>query len=166
MRILIVEDEKKIADSLKKGLEQESYSVDVAYDGNYGYELASIEEYDLIVLDVMLPGLDGFIICKKIREEGIKTPVIFLTAKGELEDKLEGFNFGADDYLLKPFHFDELLARMKALLRRPKNLLNDILSCSDLTLNTTTFEVKRKNKRIELSKKEFALLEYLMRNKK
>jgi DNA-binding response OmpR family regulator len=165
MRLLVVEDEKKIADSLKKGLEQEAYAVDVAYDGEYGYDLASTEDYDLIVLDLMLPGMDGMTLCKKLREEGKSTPVLMLTAKGELEDKVEGLNIGADDYLVKPFAFAELLARIKALARRPKKSLSSVLKVGDLSLDTNSYKVTRAGKEVMLSKKEFALLAYLLKNK-
>ena len=164
MKVLIVEDEHKIANSIKKGLKQESYAVDIAYDGIKGYDLASTENYDVIVLDLMLPGMDGVEICKKLRAENIHTSILILTAKGELDNKVEGLNSGADDYLVKPFAFAELLARMKALARRPKDSLGTILRLEDLTLNTVTYEVKRSEKDIKLSRKEFALLEYLMRH--
>lgn len=164
MRILVVEDEHKIANSIKKGLEQESYAVDVAYDGNDGYDLASSEGYDVIVLDLMLPGMDGVEICRRLRAENIHTPILILTAKGELDDKVNGLNSGSDDYLVKPFAFAELLARIKALARRPKDSLGTTLKYEDLVLNTLTYEVKRSEKDIELSRKEFALLEYLMRH--
>ena len=165
MRILVVEDEHKIANSIKKGLEQETYAVDVAYGGEEGFDLASSEEYDVIILDLMLPGLDGLTICKKLRrEENIHTPILILTAKGEVEDKVKGLNSGADDYLPKPFAFSELLARIRALARRPKQVLESSLTVEDLTLNTLTYQVNRSGKNIELSKKEYALLEYLMRH--
>src|SRR3989344_255220 len=165
MRILVVEDEHKIANSIKKGLEQESFAVDVAYDGSDGFDLATSEEYDVIILDLMLPGLDGLTICKKLRrEENIHTPILILTAKGEVEDKVKGLNSGADDYLPKPFAFSELLARIRALARRPKQVLESSLRVEDLTLNTLTYQVNRSGKNIELSKKEYALLEYLMRH--
>jgi two-component system, OmpR family, response regulator len=164
MRILVIEDEHKIANSIKKGLEQESYAVDVAYDGNDGYDLATTESYDVIILDLMLPGMDGVSICKSLREQKIHIPILILTARGELADKVDGLNSGADDYLVKPFAFAELLARVKALARRPKDSLGSVLNVSDLSLNTMTFEVKRGDKNINLSKKEFALLEYLMRH--
>lgn len=166
MRILIIEDEHKIANSIRKGLEQESYAVDVTYTGNDGYDLASTEEYDLIVLDRLLPGMDGLNICKKLREIQIHTPILLLTAKGQINDKVEGLDAGADDYLVKPFAFEELLARIRALTRRPKNNLGAILKVSDLSLNTLTFEVRRSGKLIQLSSREFALLEYLMRHAK
>lgn len=166
MRILVVEDEHKIANSIKRGLEQESYAVDVAYDGEQGFDLAATEDYDVIVLDLMLPKVDGMDICKKLRkEENIHTPILMLTAKGQLDDKVKGLNAGADDYLVKPFAFAELLARIRALTRRPKSSLRPVLTAEDLSLNTLTFEVKRAGKQIRLSKKEFALLEYLLRHK-
>jgi DNA-binding response OmpR family regulator len=164
MKILVVEDDHKIANSIKKGLEQESYAVDVAYAGDEGYDLASGEEYDVMILDLMLPGMDGMTICKELRSNSIHTPILILTAKGQIDDKVEGLNSGADDYLVKPFAFAELLARVKALSRRPKDAKGTILQASDLTLNTITYEVMRADKRIDLSRKEFALLEYLMRH--
>lgn len=165
MRILIVEDEHKIANSLKQGLEQEGFAIDVAYTGTDGYDLATTETFDLIVLDLMLPGMDGAKICEKLRGQNIHIPIIMLTAKSELEDRVSGLNLGADDYLTKPFAFTELLARIRALLRRPHNLIPSKLSCGDLNVNTQTFVVTRKEIVIPLSKREFALLEYLLRNK-
>ncbi|MBI5127373.1 response regulator transcription factor [Candidatus Roizmanbacteria bacterium] len=165
MRILVVEDEHRIANLIKKGLEQESYAVDVAYNGDDGYDLASTEEYDTIILDLMLPGLDGIKITENLRKEKIHTPILILTAKGQIQDKVKGLDSGADDYLTKPFSFEELLARVRALMRRPKTAVTENLVASDLTLNSKTFEVKRGGKSIELSSKEFSLLEYLMRNK-
>lgn len=165
MRILVVEDEHKIATSLKKGLEQESYAVDLAFTGPDGYDLAASEDYDLIILDVMLPGISGIEICKKLREENNHTPILMLTARGQTGDKVQGLNSGADDYLTKPFAFEELLARIKAVSRRPKKTTGSIYSAADLTLDTLTYEVKRGEKKIPLSAKEFSLLEYLMRNK-
>ncbi len=164
MRILVVEDEHKIANSIKKGLEQESYAVDVVFDGNNGFDLASTEDYDVIILDLLLPEIDGLTICKKLREEKIHIPILILTAKGGLNDKVEGLDAGADDYLTKPFAFEELLARVKALMRRPHNSTGTILSVEDLNLNTISYEVKRANLQIQLSNKEFALLEYLLRH--
>ncbi len=164
MRILVIEDEHKIANSIKKGLEQELYAVDIAYTGDDGYDLASTEEYDLIILDRLLPGLDGIDICKKLREKQIHTPIILLTAKGQVHDRVEGLNSGADDYLVKPFAFEELLARIKALTRRPKGNIGSVLAVSDLSLNTLTYEVKRGKIKINLSRKELSLLEYLMRH--
>ena len=166
MRILVVEDEHKIANSIKKGLEQESYAVDIAYEGRQGFDLAATEDYDVIILDLMLPKMNGVKVCKKLRkEENIHTPILVLTARGQLDDKVNVLNAGADDYLVKPFAFTELLARIRALTRRPKNSLSSVLEIQDLTLNTLTFEVKRAGKQIKLSKKEYALLEYLLRHK-
>lgn len=165
MRILVVEDEHKIANSIKKGLEQENLAVDIAFTGNEGYDLASTEDYDLIILDLLLPGMDGVEICKKLREQQIHTPILILTAKGQLNDKVTGLNAGADDYLTKPFAFEELLARIRALTRRPKDLLGAVLTCEDLSLDTLNYEVKRAGKSIKLSSREFSLLEYLLRHK-
>jgi DNA-binding response OmpR family regulator len=164
MRILVVEDEHKIANSIKRGFEQETWATDVAYDGSDGYDMASSEDYDVIVLDLMLPKMDGIEICKKLRAQSIHTPILMLTARGELADKVGGLNSGADDYLVKPFAFEELLARVKALSRRPKETKTEELKVDNLTLNTNSFEVKKNGKSVELSRKEFALLEYLMRN--
>lgn len=165
MRILIVEDEHKIAGAIKRGLEQESYAVDVAYDGDEGLSSALTDEYDIIVLDRMLPGLlDGADICKEVRAQGIRTPILMLTAKDKIEDRVAGLNAGADDYLVKPFAFEELLARVRALLRRPQDTLGNVLKLDDLTLDTQSFEVKRAGQTIQLSQREYALLEYLMRN--
>lgn len=164
MRILIIEDEHKIANAIKKGLELESFAADVQYDGHEGLTFALTEDYDAIILDLMLPSIDGLTICKKIREEKISTPIIMLTAKDKISDKVEGLNLGADDYLAKPFSFDELLARLRALLRRPKETLNPVIKYQDLSLNAVSFEVKRGDKNIKLSAKEFGLLEYLIRH--
>lgn len=164
MRVLVVEDEHKIANAIKKGLEQEHYAVDVAYTGNDGLDLAETEEYDLFILDLMLPEVDGITITKTLREHKNHTPILILTAKGDISEKVEGLDSGADDYLTKPFSFDELLARVRALSRRPKSALSKTYVVSGLSLDTTTFEVRRDGKVIQLSSKEFALLEYLMRN--
>ncbi len=165
MRILLIEDDRKIANAIKKGLEQESYSVDIAFDGEDGIGFAMTVDFDLIILDRMLPGeIDGIGICKAIRKKGQKVPILILTAKDKIEDRVEGLNAGADDYLVKPFAFEELLARIKALLRRPNHNLGTLLKVEDLTLDTLSFEVKRGKKDITLSSTEFQLLEYLMRN--
>jgi DNA-binding response OmpR family regulator len=164
MRILIIEDEHKIANSIKRGLEQENFAVDVSYDGIQGYDFATSEEHDVIILDLMLPGMDGVTICKKLREEGNHTPIIMLTAKGSLDNKVEGLNAGADDYLVKPFAFEELLARVRALSRRPQVKLDSKLKVGDLELDSISFVVTRADKNIVLSRKEFALLEFLLRN--
>jgi len=166
MRILVIEDQHKIANSIKKGLEQENFAVDLAFDGQEGFDLAVTEDYDLIILDLMLPALSGLEICRKLRkEENIHTPILILTAKGQIEDKVEGLNLGADDYLTKPFAFIELLARIRAITRRPKQGLNSVLKIKDLILNTNSYQVTRGDKIIKLSKKEYSLLEYLIRNK-
>jgi two-component system, OmpR family, response regulator len=164
MRILIVEDDHKIANAIKKGLEQESYAVDVSYDGQDGLGQALTIEYDLIILDRMLPEVDGIEICKALREKKNNTPILILTAKDKIQDRVEGLNAGADDYLVKPFAFEELLARVKALLRRPVEVKENRLKINDLELDRLTYEVRRAGKKIKLSNKEFALLEYLMRN--
>lgn len=166
MRILVIEDEPKIADSLKQGLEQEGFAVDVTYTGTDGYDMASTETYDLILLDRMLPEMDGREVCRRLKEKENYTPILMLTAKSELKDKIEGLNCGADDYLTKPFAFTELLARIKALLRRPNNLISNILKCGDLEVDTISYTIKRGKREIELSKTEFSLLEYLLRNKR
>ncbi len=164
MRILVIEDEHKIANSIKKGLEQESFAVDLAYEGNDGFDLASTEDYDTIILDLLLPNVDGLTICKNLRQAAIHTPILMLTAKGELNDRVEGLNAGADDYLVKPFAFEELLARVRALIRRPQNSLTSVLTYDDLSLNPQTYEAKRGKNVLKLSKREFALLEYLLRH--
>lgn len=165
MRVLLIEDEHKIARALKKALEQESYAVDVAYDGDEGHAMATTEPYDVAIIDRMLPGeYDGISIIKAMREAKIHTPVLILTAIGSIKDRTEGLDSGADDYMVKPFALEELLARVRALLRRPKEQQSTILSAGDLTLNTVTYEVKRADTIIQLTGKEFALLEYLLRN--
>jgi len=165
MRILLVEDEHKIAAAVKRGLEQESYAVDVAYDADSGLSSALTGDHDLIILDRMLPGLiEGIEIAKEVRAEGIHTPILILTAKDQVRDRVVGLNSGADDYLVKPFAFEELLARIRALLRRPQDTVGTLLKIDDLTLNTLTYEVRRADRRISLSSREYALLEYLMRN--
>jgi len=164
MKILVVEDEHRIAQSIKKGLEQERYTVDVAFTGTDGFDLASTEEYDCIILDLMLPGMDGLTICKHLRANGNHTPILILTAKGQTEDKVNGLNTGADDYVTKPFSFEELLARIRALVRRPKTMASQMITVHDLVLDPQTFEVQRGGVGISLSGKEFTLLEYLMRH--
>lgn len=165
MRILVIEDEHRIAEALKKGLEQERYAVDLAYSGDDGYELASSEEYDAIVMDLMLPGMNGNEVCIKLRKNNIHTPIIMLTAKNQVSDKVFGLDSGADDYLTKPFAFEELLSRIRALLRRPKNDTSNLLKTKNITMNTITFDVKIDNRTVTLSSKEYSLLEYLMRHK-
>ena len=165
MRILLVEDEKKVASFIKKGLEEEYHSVDVAFDGKNGLHLALTGEHDLIILDIMLPYKDGFSVLKEIRKEKISTPVLFLTAKDTVSDKVQGLDIGADDYLPKPFAFEELLARVRALLRRHSPEKDLILKVLDLSLNTQTHSVIRNNIEIKLTPKEYSILEYLVRNK-
>lgn len=164
MRILIVEDTQRIANSIKKGLEQERYAVDIAYDGISGFDLAIGEEYDVIILDIMLPKMGGLEICQKLRDEKNTTPILILTARGQISDRVAGLNCGADDYLTKPFSFEELLARVKALTRRPKEMVAEIQKVGDLELNNHTFEVTRQGTPINIGRKEFCLLEYLMRH--
>ncbi len=165
MRVLIVEDEHKIARALKKALEQETYAVDVAFDGDEGHAMATTEPYDVAIIDRMLPGeYDGIAIVKAMREAKVHTPVLFLSALGSITERTIGLDAGADDYLVKPFALEELLARVRALLRRPTEQQATILSVGDLTLNTVTYSVERAGKPIRLTSKEFALLEYLLRN--
>lgn len=164
MRVLIIEDEHKIANSIKKGLEQEKYVADAVFEGQEGLDIAMVEEYDLIILDRMLPGIEGVEIARTLRKNHIHTPILMLTAKGQLDDKVEGLDAGADDYLTKPFAFTELLARVRALSRRPKKTVDDMLKVGGLTLDTKSFDVRRQGKSIQLSQREFALLEYLMRH--
>lgn len=164
MRILVVEDEHPIAQALRKGLIQEKYAVDVAYTGTDGYEKASGEEYDLIILDLMLPGMDGIEVCTKLRKENIHTPILMLTAKNQIQDRVKGLNTGADDYLSKPFAFEELLARIRALLRRPVSAVGTKLKIGDWSIDTNTYEVKNRNEVVKLSSREYSLLEYIMRH--
>jgi two-component system, OmpR family, response regulator len=165
MRILVVEDERKIALAIKKGLEQETYAVDVAFDADEGLATGLAEDYDLIILDRMLPGsMEGLEVCRTFRKEGVKCPIIMLTAKDRVVDKVEGLDVGADDYLTKPFSFEELLARIRALLRRPQSPIGAQLVCGDLALDPANKSVRRAGKNIELSPREFALLEFMIRN--
>ncbi len=165
MRILVVEDEHKIARAVARALEQESYAVDVAYDGDEGYAMATTEPYDLAIIDRMIPGdYDGIGIVTAMREAKIHTPVLLLTALGTTADKTKGLDSGADDYLVKPFALAELLARVRALLRRPAEQKGTVLKAADLELDTTAFRVTRGGQEIRLTSKEFALLEYLLRN--
>jgi len=164
MRILVVDDEKKIANFIERGLKENHYVVDVARDSENALMTAEINPYDLIILDIMLPGKDGVTICKELRKNKISTPVLMLTARDSTRDKVRGLDAGADDYLTKPFAFDELLARVRALLRRETKEKNTILKVSDLELNQLTREVKRQGKPIVLTSKEYALLEYFMLN--
>lgn len=165
MRVLVVEDEHKIARALGKALEQETYAVDIAYDGDEGYAMATTEPYDIAIIDRMIPGeYDGIGIVKAMREAKIHTPVLFLSALDSIQERTKGLDAGADDYLVKPFALEELLARVRALLRRPTEQQPTILSAGDLTLNTVTYTVERAGITIQLTSREFALLEYLLRN--
>jgi DNA-binding response OmpR family regulator len=166
MHVLVVEDEKRLAFLLRRVLLEERHSVDLAHDGHSGLDLALSGTYDVVILDIMLPGLDGLEICRQMRAERVMTPVLMLTARGEVEDRVTGLNIGADDYLTKPFAMEELLARINALLRRRERLFDDnlLLTVGDLTLDLVRHEARRAGQVIELTAKEFALLEYLMRH--
>jgi DNA-binding response OmpR family regulator len=167
MRILVVEDEKRIAGFLKKGLEEESCAVDIASDGPSALDWVASAKYDLILLDVMLPGLTGFEVCRILRERGVKTPILMLTARDEVDDRVTGLDMGADDYLPKPFAFKELLARIRALIRRSTSGTDTpttLLKLADLELDTITHRAKRGQRDIELTAKEYALLEHLLRH--
>ncbi|PRY33946.1 winged helix family two component transcriptional regulator [Spirosoma oryzae] len=167
MKILVVEDEPKLASFVKKGLEEQSCQVDVAYDGQMGRNMALSNSYDVIVLDVNLPKLNGFDVVQAIRQEKNQTPVLMLTAMGSVDDKLTGFESGADDYLVKPFEFRELMARLRALTKRSteNGIQANVLKVADLELDLNEKVARRDNRRIELTAKEFGLLEYLMRNR-
>ena len=166
MRILVVEDEKKMVSFIERGLKEEGYVVDTALDGEKGWEYVSLNKYDVIILDLMLPKMDGFALCSKVREAKIRTPILMLTARDSVEDKIKGLDQGADDYLIKPFAFDELLARIRALRRRPQEFEEaSHLSAGDLHMDLLTREVKVGGELIALSQKEFSLLEYLLRKK-
>ena len=164
MRILVVEDNKRIAQNIKEGLLQEAFVVDVASDGEMGFDLAYAEEYEVIVLDLMLPKMDGETICRKLRSSGKQTPILMLTAKDGLNDKVNGLNLGADDYLAKPFAFAELVARIKALARRPRNMTDSVIRVRDLTVDLNQQRVYRLGTQIDLSLKEYLLLSYMARN--
>jgi DNA-binding response OmpR family regulator len=164
VKILVVEDEKKIASFVRKGLEAQGFVVEVAHHGDEGYTLATTRPYDALVLDIMLPGRDGLSILRNLRERKMSVPVILLTARGELNERLEGLNLGADDYLTKPFYIEELIARLQAVARRAAGTPLSILAIEDLTVNLLTREVKRAGRVIELTAREFALLEQLMRS--
>jgi len=164
MRILVIEDEKKVADFIKRGLKEEGYAVDVASDGEEGLFQAMEIAYDLILLDLMLPKLDGISLCKKLRQNNIHIPLIMLTAKDSVKDKVTGLDSGADDYLTKPFSFEELLARIRALLRKGKNHQPTRLQVADLALDLVRHKVWRGDEEIMLTSKEYALMEYFMRN--
>lgn len=165
MKLLVVDDERRIAESIKRGLEQEGYAVDVAFDGEDGYNAAWADEYDAIILDVMMPVMNGFEVVQKLRSTGNHTPVLMLTAKDQTQDIVAGLDYGADDYLPKPFSFDVLAARVRALLRRPQEALGTVLCVADIELDTVKQTVTRAGQPIALSAKEFAIFEHLLRNK-
>lgn len=167
IRILIVEDEKKIADSLKQGLSENSFQAEVAYDGTVGWKMFKNQSFDLVILDINLPGMNGYELCKAIRSANDAVPVVMLTAMSAVEDKIEGFDAGADDYIIKPFDFRELLVRIRALLKRIHTTVatGTLLKAGDLVMNLDSKEVTRNEQVISLTAKEFQLLEYLLRNK-
>jgi heavy metal response regulator len=164
MRVLVVEDEPGIAQFIRQGLSEAGYAVDVAHDGQEGLDYAFVAEYDVLVLDILLPKLDGLHVLRVLRDRGVKTPVLLLTAKDTVEDRVRGLDVGADDYLVKPFAFPELVARLRALLRRPPLQMDPVLHLGDLEMDTAQREVRRGGRLIELSPREFTLLEYLMRH--
>ena len=164
MKVLVIEDDRKIAAFIRKGLEAQGFVVDVCRDGDEGYAVATSRPYDVLVLDIMLPGRDGLSILRNLRERRIPLPVILLTARAELNERLEGLNLGADDYLTKPFFVDELIARLHAVTRRASGTPQSILSVADLSMNLLTRQVTRGGVAIELAPREFSLLEYLMRS--
>jgi heavy metal response regulator len=164
MRVLVVEDERRIADFISRGLSEQGYAVDVAYDGDEALHWPDVAEFDVVILDVMLPVRDGIEVCRTLRERGLRTPILMLTARDAVEDRVRGLDSGADDYLVKPFAFAELLARLRALTRREPVALGTVLRVGDLTVDTTTREASRQRMSLELTSKEYALLEYLMRH--
>ena len=164
MKVLVVEDEKKIASLIRKGLEAQGFVVEVSHRGDEGYTLATTRPYDALVLDIMLPGRDGLSILRNLRERKMGVPVILLTARSELNERLEGLNLGADDYLTKPFHIEELIARIHAVTRRAAGTSQSILAVADLTMNLLTRKVTRAGQTVELTAREFSLLEHLMRS--
>lgn len=165
MRILVAEDERDMNRIICRKLKAEGYGVDSCFDGGEALDYINMTSYDLILLDIMMPVKNGYEVLKEIRKNGNKTPVLFLTAKDAVEDKVNGLNLGADDYIVKPFHFEELMARIRAVIRRNYGETTNILKIADLTLNTASHSVQRGGKDIELSAKEFAILEYMMQNK-
>ncbi len=165
MRILVVEDDKKVGGFLKQGLQEEQYAVDVCRNGSDALHMVQVSHYDAIILDIMLPGMDGIAVCREMRQKAILTPILMLTAKDEIEDKVTGLSEGADDYLTKPFAFEELLARIRALLRRNQDYKTKELKAGDLEMDPFRRLVTRTGKKIDLTGKEYALLEYLLRNR-
>jgi len=164
MRVLVVDDDRRLCNIIKRGLIEESYAVDIAFDGEEGEYLAEVNSYDLIILDIMMPGKNGIEVCRSLRAKNINTPIMMLTAKDAVEDRVKGLDAGADDYLIKPFAFSELLARVRALLRRESTTKSSELKINDLILNTRTRELRRGDKIIDLTTKEYTILEYLMRH--
>ena len=164
MRILLVEDEARVANFVARGLREQTYAVDIAADGEQALYQATVNEYDVIILDVMLPVQDGHTVCREVRAAGIRTPILMLTARGSVDDRVAGLDSGADDYLAKPFDFKELLARLRALLRRSSGLRPQVMRVADLTLNTGNHGVSRAGRALSLTAKEYALLEFLMLN--
>lgn len=164
MRILLVEDEKKIASFIERGLKAHRYVVDIAADGEKGLEMAEINSYDLIILDIMLPGKDGITVCQELRDKGIDSPIMMLTAKSSVNDKVHALHSGADDYLVKPFSFEEFTARVAALLRRTRKEKTTILKAGNITLDQITHKVTKADQEIVLTPKEYSLLEYFMLN--
>ena len=164
MRVLLVEDEARIADFITRGLSEQGYAVDAASDGSEALQWADVADFDLIILDVMLPGRDGIEVCRSLRERGLRTPILMLTARDAVEDRVKGLDSGADDYLVKPFAFAELVARLRALMRREPAVVGSVLQVGDLTFDAKTLEVSREGASIELTAKESSLLEYLMRH--
>ena len=164
MRVLVVDDDRKLARMIARELEEQAYAVDVAHDGEEGLAFAEAGPYDLIVLDVMMPGLDGVTVCRRLRERKVSTPVLMLTARGGVSDRVEGLDSGADDYLVKPFTFRELGARVRALLRRGAASKDPVLRVADLEVDTVAHEARRGGRVVELTSKEYAILEYFVRN--
>lgn len=164
MRVLVIEDEPKLNKGLREGLQTRGYAVDSAFDGEEGERLARYNDYDLIILDIMMPKRDGLTVCKNLRQLGKTVPILMLTAKDSTEDKIIGLDTGADDYLVKPFSFEELTARIRSLMRRPYLSNKDILQLSDLYLDTRSQEITIKGKRLDVTLREYALMEYLLRN--
>ncbi len=165
MRILLVEDESRVAGFIAKGLREQAYAVDIARDGEQALYQAAVNQYDVVILDVMLPVKDGHTVCRELRGSGFRIPILMLTARGAVDDRVEGLDSGADDYLAKPFDFKELLARLRALLRRPAALRPQVLRVADLTLNTASHAVTRAGKPVNLTAKEYALIEFLVLNR-
>jgi heavy metal response regulator len=164
MRVLVVEDERKIADFIRKGLIEHGHAVDVAFDGEEALDWPAVADFDIIILDVMLPARDGIEVCRTLRRRGLRTPILMLTAKDAVEDRVRGLDSGADDYLVKPFAFAELLARLRAVTRRQPAMLGSVLQIGDLILDTATRKVSRAGTDLELTTKEYAILEYLVRH--